>query len=129
MKPLYQTLCLFLTFKMSRLARSRKHRGIRDNQRKWRTRVRKPDFDQVHARIHAETPVAITKTDDDIEDALELPGGGQFECVACSTFFISMAAKESHEKSKIHRKRLKKAMTEQPYTQKDAELAVGLTTA
>lgn len=33
---------------MGRLARSRKHRSIRDNQRKFRTRARTKDIDQIH---------------------------------------------------------------------------------
>eukprot|EP00928_Gymnodinium_smaydae_P034374 TRINITY_DN24377_c0_g1_i1.p2 TRINITY_DN24377_c0_g1~~TRINITY_DN24377_c0_g1_i1.p2 ORF type:complete len:120 (+),score=32.14 TRINITY_DN24377_c0_g1_i1:76-435(+) len=88
--------------------------------RKKRTK----DIDQVHEDL--KTPgkfvPGILPEDED------LPGMGQFYCIACSRYFQSAEVKAKHDKSKLHKRRLKKA-EDDPHTQKDADAAVGYSTA
>lgn len=95
-----------------------KHSSIRDNQRKFRTRARVKDLDEIHALL--QNPVTPS-------DTAELPGMGQFYCSECDRYFISMEPLEKHIKSKVHKRRIKE-LKAGVYTQKDAEAAVGLTT-
>lgn len=99
------------------------HRGIRDNSRKFRTRARTKDIDQIHADLVPEKRKALENQPVDPE----LPGCGQYYCIECAKYFIDGAAMDKHTKSKIHRRRLKE-LKDGPYTAKDAEAAVGLTT-
>lgn len=62
-------------------------------------------------------------------DDEDLPALGQFYCVECGKYFVDENSLKSHQKSKVHRRRVKMLMTEAPYTQADAEAAVGFTTA
>eukprot|EP00448_Togula_jolla_P006115 CAMPEP_0170616084 /NCGR_PEP_ID=MMETSP0224-20130122/25686_1 /TAXON_ID=285029 /ORGANISM="Togula jolla, Strain CCCM 725" /LENGTH=116 /DNA_ID=CAMNT_0010941867 /DNA_START=71 /DNA_END=421 /DNA_ORIENTATION=- len=57
----------------------------------------------------------------------DLPGMGQFYCIACARFFKDAEVLKGHERSKLHKKKLKKAK-EEPHTQRDAEAAIGLST-
>ncbi|KAJ3214303.1 Bud site selection protein 20 [Dinochytrium kinnereticum] len=57
----------------------------------------------------------------------ELPGLGQFYCLHCARHFTSEMALEAHLLTKLHKKRLK-LLKEEPYTQAEAEAAVGLLT-
>lgn len=163
---------------MGRLARSRKHRSIRDNQRKFRTRARTKDLDQIFEDVgkieqyHAEqkaaaafdpSPSSLNIDIDDINQSgnlandvvvsstttdsgkvhklcikpmypdhpdpeEDLPGMGNWYCVECAKYFIDENAMIHHKKSKIHKRRVKLLKTEVPYSQAEAEAAVGLTT-
>ncbi|KAJ3200836.1 hypothetical protein HK099_002491, partial [Clydaea vesicula] len=55
----------------------------------------------------------------------DLPGLGQFYCLECAKYYISEQPLKEHIKSKVHKRRLKE-LKEKPYTQEDAEAAVGL---
>ena len=115
-------------------ARSRKHRSIRDNQRKFRTRSRVKDLDQIH------TDIAVMKSQSTIDSAIgltfgkfykehdddDIPGSGEHYCVECSKHFIDSPAMESHVKSKDHKRRVKLLQNELPYSQAEAERAAGL---
>eukprot|EP00438_Fugacium_kawagutii_P024759 Skav204252 [mRNA] locus=scaffold912:80551:83877:- [translate_table: standard] len=84
---------------------------------------RNKDIDQVHDDLKAPQnfqPGALPRDED-------LPGMGQFYCIACNRFFESEEVKAKHERSKLHKRRLQKA-SDDPHTQQDAEMAVGLTT-
>jgi bud site selection protein 20 len=64
----------------------------------------------------------------------ELPGFGQNYCVhvfsinQCARHFITKEALLDHEKTKLHKKRVKMLENGEAYTQKEAELAAGLGT-
>ena len=51
---------------------------------------------------------------------------GQHYCVECARHFIDVTAKEEHLRTKLHKRRVKILLTEQPYTQKEADAAGGL---
>ena len=50
---------------------------------------------------------------------------GQYLCVYCDQYFISEAVMQLHFKQKVHKKRVK-AVNDKPYSQRDAEAAVGM---
>mmetsp|Transcript_8953 Transcript_8953/g.20444 ORF Transcript_8953/g.20444 Transcript_8953/m.20444 type:complete len:120 (+) Transcript_8953:63-422(+) len=83
---------------------------------------RSKDIDQVHddLKIPEKFQPGVLEQDED------LPGMGQFYCIACSRYFQTAQVKAQHERSKLHKRRLQKAMDE-PHTQRDAELAAGMT--
>ncbi|CAJ1327377.1 unnamed protein product [Effrenium voratum] len=110
--------------------RGNKHTGrTRKNQnKKTRPSViaqkrRNKDIDQVHEDLKTPKrfePGTLPRDED-------LPGLGQFYCISCDRFFESAEVKAKHEKSKLHKRRLQKA-SDEPHTQRDAEMAVGLAT-
>ncbi|KAJ3334335.1 hypothetical protein HDU76_000028 [Blyttiomyces sp. JEL0837] len=106
---------------MTRVARKRMHHRVRDVKRSSRTRARTKDLDQIHEDLKAPEKLLNQPIDPD------LPGLGQFYCVECSRHFTSNGALVAHQSTKLHRKRLK-VLKEEPYTQKEAEAAVGLGT-
>ncbi|KAL1920622.1 uncharacterized protein VTP21DRAFT_999 [Calcarisporiella thermophila] len=108
---------------MGRIRRSRTHKSIRDNSRKFRTRRYTKDLDQIHEDLKPENQ----KKFNEIPIDPDLPGLGQFYCIACARHFQSQTALDEHRQNKLHKKRLK-LLQEEPYTQKEAEAAVGLTT-
>mmetsp|Transcript_39727 Transcript_39727/g.123864 ORF Transcript_39727/g.123864 Transcript_39727/m.123864 type:complete len:120 (+) Transcript_39727:41-400(+) len=103
--------------------------------------TRKKKTDNKKGRISVLATKKRTKDDDQIHDDLkvpekykpgvlekdeDLPGMGQFYCIACARFFLTADVKAQHEKSKLHKRRLQK-VKETPHTQRDAELAAGMT--
>ncbi|ORY07462.1 hypothetical protein K493DRAFT_273488 [Basidiobolus meristosporus CBS 931.73] len=109
---------------MGRLRRSRTHRGIRDISRKYRTRRRTKDLDQIHEDLKTENTEKLLATQ---KGDADLPGLGEHYCIQCSRHFISGSALSEHYRGKLHKKRVK-LLKEEPYTQKEAEAAAGLTT-
>nr|KAJ3420563.1 N-alpha-acetyltransferase 30 [Polyrhizophydium stewartii] len=95
---------------------------IRDIHRAARTRARTRDLDQIFEDM--------AKPEESFKGPAnpDLPGMGQNYCIPCARHFITPEALEDHRKTKLHKKRVRVLATEQPYTQKDAELAVGMTT-
>ncbi|KAG0229678.1 hypothetical protein B0O80DRAFT_397589 [Mortierella sp. GBAus27b] len=106
---------------MGRLRRSRVHKGIRDIQRKYRTRSYMRDIDQIHDDIQPENAAKFEKPELDPE----LPGMGQFYCIACAKHYINKESLMEHERGKIHKKRLK-VLKDAPYSQEEADAAAGL---
>ncbi|CAG8486966.1 583_t:CDS:2 [Funneliformis caledonium] len=100
--------------------------GIRDHYRKYRTRNYAKDLDQIHEDIKKvkEHGDEILKIQDWNED---LPGLGQFYCIPCARHFINSEAHNEHQRGKNHKKRVK-LLKEIPYTQAEAESAVGYST-
>lgn len=98
--------------------------AIRGADSKKKTRRYTRDIDQIHADIaskrHLEQYVE-TKAPED------LPGFGQWYCVECSKWYESEVNLTAHKKGKPHKRRVKQ-LKEEPYTQHEAEAAVGLTT-
>ena len=81
-------------------------------------------LDEVHADLASKKHLQQHKDTHAPED---LPGFGQWYCVECAKWFESEPNLVSHAKGKTHKRRVK-ALKEEPYTQKEAEAAVGLTT-
>jgi len=103
--------------------KKRNHHSIRDISRAARTRARTKDLDQIHEDLKPEN---VEKIKNALPDP-DLPGMGQNYCIPCARHFTSDFALQNHLKTKIHKRRLKD-LKEKPYTQKEAEAAVGLTT-
>lgn len=57
----------------------------------------------------------------------DLPGFGQFYCIECAKWFESETNLAKHRSGKPHKRRVKQ-LKEEPYSQKEAEAAIGLTT-
>ncbi|KAG4093848.1 hypothetical protein H8356DRAFT_1695878 [Neocallimastix lanati (nom. inval.)] len=103
--------------------KKRNHHSIRDISRAARTRARTKDLDQIHEDLKPEN---VEKIKNALPDP-DLPGMGKNYCIPCARHFTSVEAYEAHMHTKLHKRRLK-ALKEKPYTQKEAEAAVGLTT-
>ena len=85
---------------MGRLRRSRVHRAIRDNQRKFRTRARVKDMDQIHEDIEIVQNGGVLDHNDTTG----------IYCLQCARYFINDAALTSHNSSKQHKRRIKKML-------------------
>lgn len=96
--------------------RSRTHKARKELSKKNRLRNRTKDLDQIVEDI--EQGRRTVEYDED------LPGGGQYQCIECSRFFIKADVLEQHYKSKAHKKRLKELKTK-PYTLEEANAAGG----
>ncbi|KAL9062053.1 MAG: hypothetical protein Q9206_000008 [Seirophora lacunosa] len=82
------------------------------------------DLDQVHADLRSSKHLAEHKTAKAAED---LPGLGQFYCVECAKWFESEYSMVQHRRGKNHKRRIR-MLKEEPYSQKEADAAVGLLT-
>jgi bud site selection protein 20 len=103
--------------------RSRTHKNNKAIRKAHRTRRRTKDLDQIHEDLKPENYEKLKHQEIDAD----LPGLGQHYCVECNRYFISEHAINEHTRSKEHKKRLRE-LKEPPYTQAEAEAAVGLTT-
>jgi len=83
--------------------------------------MRGADLDQVYEDIKPENAVKLLNQPPD-ED---LPGLGQFLCVACARYFIDAHTLAEHEKTKKHRMRVKELKVK-PYSIAEAEWAAGM---
>ena len=55
---------------------------------------------------------------------LDKPGFAQNYCLHCAKYFIDERAITDHFKTKVHKRRMK-ALQDEPYTEKEADLAAG----
>ncbi|GFZ43364.1 Bud site selection protein 20 [Saitozyma sp. JCM 24511] len=106
---------------MGRLRRSRTHHARRDVHRAARTRVRVKDLDQIQDDM---TPLSRAKLEKQPIDE-DKPGLGQHYCVECSKYCETDLALKTHQKSKVHKRRLKE-LREPAYTIAESERAAGL---
>lgn len=97
--------------------------AIRGSDSKKKTRRRVRDLDQIHADLHKEKHLEQYKETKAAED---LPGLGENYCVECAKWFESDRNLRAHIKGKPHKKRVRQ-LKEEPYSQKEAEAAAGLT--
>src|ERR1700712_1892608 len=81
-------------------------------------------LDLVHADLHSKKHLEQHLSSKAFE---ELPGGGLWYCVECATHYESEPNFVKHQKGKPHKRRVRQ-LKEEPYTQKEAEAAAGLTT-
>ena len=95
----------------------------RHNRAARMTRRAQPDLDQIHAEYHAAQSRTVARRE--LLD-IDKPGLGQFRCVACARYFVSVNAQRAHERTKAHRRRLKQLHTDVPYTVQEAMQAAGL---
>eukprot|EP00158_Paraphelidium_tribonemae_P004068 Partr_v1_DN26547_c1_g3_i1_m3523 putative Zinc finger protein len=108
---------------MGRLRRVRTHKGIKDISKKFRTKRRTKDLDQIEKDLEPQAFEALKTQELDAD----LPGLAQFYCVHCSRYFVDQPSLDNHTKSKVHKRRLKN-LKEGAYTIEESEAAVGLTT-
>ncbi|KAG7105016.1 Zinc finger protein bud20 like [Verticillium longisporum] len=94
------------------------HRTITKTRRKTR------DLDQIKADLLSPQHLRQYKETKATED---LPALGQHYCIECAKWFDTETNLVSHRKGKPHRRRVKD-LKEEPYSQKEAEAAVGLRT-
>ncbi|KAI4245719.1 MAG: hypothetical protein L6R40_002247 [Gallowayella cf. fulva] len=94
--------------------------AIRRSKTKRRTR----DLDQVHADLRSSKHLSEHKTAKPAED---LPGLGQWYCVECAKWFENEHSMQQHARGKNHKRRVR-MLKEEPYSQKEAEAAIGLRT-
>ncbi|XP_038614300.1 zinc finger protein 593 [Tachyglossus aculeatus] len=99
---------------MGRSRRTGAHRA-HSLARQMKGKRRRPDLDEIHRELWTHE----ARPDPD------LPGSGQHYCLACARYFVDAKSLKSHFKSKDHRKRLKQ-LSEEPYTQEEAERAAGM---
>ncbi|PQE27715.1 zinc finger protein [Rutstroemia sp. NJR-2017a BVV2] len=90
------------------------------------------DLDQITADLRSPKHLAQYKQSKAAED---LPGLGKYYCVECAKWYESENSLVAHLKGKPHKRRYNKitcptvkALKDEPYTQKEAEAAVGLRT-
>ncbi|KAI6082778.1 hypothetical protein F4821DRAFT_204989 [Hypoxylon rubiginosum] len=89
-----------------------------------KTRRKIRDIDQIKADLLSPKHLAQYKESFAPED---LPDLGKWYCTECAKWFESEVNLVVHRKGKPHRRRVKQ-LQEEPYTQKEAEAAIGLRT-
>ncbi|CAM9160146.1 unnamed protein product [Laminaria digitata] len=87
------------------------------------TKNRRKDVDQIQDELVVEEEKG-EETVFDVDD--DLPGQGQFYCTPCARHFTDGKTKETHLRSKLHKRRMKDVAQEQ-YTQAEAERGAGMT--
>ncbi|KAI9710534.1 MAG: Bud site selection protein 20 [Bogoriella megaspora] len=98
--------------------------AVRGPKSKSKTRRRTRDLDQIHADVRDEKHLAeFTET----KAAEDLPALGEYYCKSCARWLDDSNNFEAHQKSKKHKK-MERLLKEEPYTQKEADAAVGLST-
>jgi len=98
--------------------------GISNKTTRTKTRRRKRDIDQIIADLRSPKHLEQHKNTKAVED---LPGLGQWYCIECAKWFEGENSLVAHKKGKNHKRRVK-ALQDEPYTQKEAEAAIGLRT-
>jgi len=98
--------------------------GIPQKSTRTKTRRRLRDLDQISEDLRSPKHLEQHKSAKAAED---LPGLGQFYCVECAKWFESEHSMVTHRKGSTHKRRVK-ALKDEPYTQKEAEAAIGLRT-
>eukprot|EP00658_Telonema_sp_P-2_P020677 TRINITY_DN18194_c0_g1_i2.p1 TRINITY_DN18194_c0_g1~~TRINITY_DN18194_c0_g1_i2.p1 ORF type:complete len:129 (-),score=42.56 TRINITY_DN18194_c0_g1_i2:552-938(-) len=112
---------------------SRKKKAANNGARHVKTKFYKKDVDQIHAEKKKRKPTymdnGIQRTLPDVSDGFgdpDLPAGGAFYCVETDRHFITAEALEAHKKTKGYKRRVKE-LEKEPYTQKEADWAAGMT--
>ncbi len=84
--------------------RNKRQRATKNKQYKKShdTKRRRRDIDQIQDDVKREDDTGAKTTFDVDED---LPGLGQFYCTPCARHFICRETLETHEKTKVHKRR------------------------
>lgn len=101
--------------------RKKYHYGDTHLRKKYRTKRRTKDLDQIDEDIKPENAEKLI----DQEVDLDKPGSAQFYCVHCARYFINDQALHDHFHTKVHKRRLK-ALELEPYTIEESVRAAGL---
>ncbi|XP_032058170.1 zinc finger protein 593 [Aythya fuligula] len=96
------------------------HRA-RSEGRRAKTKRRRRDLDEIHADLRPGRAERLLRQEPDPD----LPGCAQFYCLHCARYFVDLTSMKEHFRSKVHKKRLKQ-LSEEPYTQEEAERAAGM---
>ncbi|KAL6070973.1 Bud site selection [Balamuthia mandrillaris] len=91
---------------MGRNRPKRTHKDDKSHRKRWSTKKRAKDVDQIYEEMKKGRVVQVLD--------LDLPGKGQFYCPHCHRYFIGEEAMKTHFKTKLHKKRLKE-LQEKPY--------------
>ncbi|XP_034976628.1 zinc finger protein 593 [Zootoca vivipara] len=89
--------------------------------RQWKTKRRRRDLDQIHEDMLPEKSAKLLRQEPDPD----MPGSAQHYCLHCARYFVDLKSMKDHFRSKVHKKRLKQ-LSEEPYTQEEAERAAGM---
>ncbi|KAL3266455.1 hypothetical protein HHI36_010627 [Cryptolaemus montrouzieri] len=103
---------------MTRQRRKKIHYGDTHLKKKWRTKRRTKDLDEINEDIKAKNCEQLLNQEIDYDK----PGSAQFYCVHCARYFINEQALKEHFRTKVHKRRLKALETE-PYTIEESERA------
>ncbi|KAI1501557.1 zinc finger-containing protein [Biscogniauxia marginata] len=98
--------------------------GVGNKRTLTKTRRKTRDVDQIKADLLSPRHLALFKETKATED---LPGLGKWYCTECAKWFEGEATLVVHRRGKPHKRRVKQ-LREVPYTQKEAEAAIGLRT-
>ncbi|KAM5341646.1 hypothetical protein ACJ41O_014677 [Fusarium nematophilum] len=98
--------------------------GVGNKRTMTKTRRKTRDVDQIKADILSPKHL---KQFMETKAAEDLPGLGRHYCTECAKWFETDATLVAHRRGKPHKRRVKQ-IAEGPYTQKEAEAAVGLRT-
>lgn len=100
--------------------RKKYHYGDTHLQKRWRTKRRKKDLDEVDVDLKDENARKLLNQEID----LDKPGNAQFYCLHCARYFINDQALKEHFRTKVHKRRLK-ALELEPYSIEESERAAG----
>ncbi|KAF6200222.1 hypothetical protein GE061_006525 [Apolygus lucorum] len=100
--------------------RKKYHFGDTHLKKRWRTKRRKKDLDEINEDLKPEKAAQLL----DQEVDLDKPGDAQFYCLHCARYFIDETAMNDHFRTKVHKRRMKALETE-PYTIEESEKAAG----
>lgn len=120
----YQFFSGYTGHTMGCIRHKRNHHARRDVSRAARTRARKLDSDQIHANYA--DPAKRTELENPSELDADKAGLGAYYCIPCDRHFPSEGDREVHQKSKLHKRRVKKVLEEEPYTNDEAYRAAGI---
>ncbi|KAI5460262.1 hypothetical protein BGZ63DRAFT_404742 [Mariannaea sp. PMI_226] len=98
--------------------------GVTNKRTITKTRRKTRDVDQIKADLLSPKHLAQWQ---DTKAAEDLPGLGRHYCTECAKWFETESTLVAHRKAKPHKRRVKQ-LAEEPYTQREAEAAVGLGT-
>ncbi|KAL2210632.1 hypothetical protein CC79DRAFT_1331004 [Sarocladium strictum] len=96
--------------------------GVGNKRTLVKTRRKTRDVDQIKSDLLSPKHLAQYKNTKAEED---LPDLGRNYCIECAKWFDTEASLVGHRRQKPHKRRVKQ-LREGPYTQEEAEAAVGL---
>eukprot|EP01029_Cantina_marsupialis_P029280 TRINITY_DN780025_c0_g1_i1.p1 TRINITY_DN780025_c0_g1~~TRINITY_DN780025_c0_g1_i1.p1 ORF type:complete len:117 (-),score=28.18 TRINITY_DN780025_c0_g1_i1:172-522(-) len=89
-----------------------------------RLKHRTADIDQIQAKF-ATKKIEKESLDKAVAFDEDKPSGGKFFCMYCDRYFINQKAMDVHLRQKTHKKMVKR-VSEETYTQADADAAAGM---
>ncbi|KAI1340660.1 hypothetical protein F5Y15DRAFT_47502 [Xylariaceae sp. FL0016] len=98
--------------------------GVGNKRTLTKTRRKTRDLDQIKADLQSPKHLKQFK---DTKAKEDLPGLGRYYCTECAKWYESETSLIVHRKGKPHKRRVKQ-LKEEPFTQKEAEAAVGIFT-